>query len=206
MIRFLKHSLAVAAALALTFAPVPIERAFAGATTQTLHQYLCAPVQTAGGQARRVVNTSSTTSPQPSYVLNSAGCAAIAVADVGFFLAQGYYYGPNLFMTSQTGITANQTASTSTLYLPQYAFIRNIIVEETAGNAVTGGIDCGDSGSATRFVSGFAVGANSSQVATLAAGQIFGNSGVPASDQILCIAHTSMNSAVLNITVEYSYY
>ena len=208
MIRFLKHSLALAAAFALALAPVSVEKASAAATTQTLHQFLCAPVQTAGTQARRVVNTSSTASPQPSYVLNADGCAVIANADTGFFLSQGYYYGPNQFVIQQMAITANTTATTSTLVLPQYAYIIAIVVEETAGNAVTGGINVGDSGSAARFVSAFAVGANSTAVATLVAGtgQIFSNSGVPSSDQILIAAVTGFNSASLTVSVIYGYY
>jgi len=208
MTRFLKSIVAASAALALAALPLPVKDvAHAAATTQTLHAYLCAPEPVVGAAGpRRVVNTSSTASPQPSYQLNGAGCAVMAAADVGFFLSQGFFYGPNLFSTLQTGITANLTAATSTLFLPAYAYIVAIIIEETAGNAVTGGVDCGDAGSATRFVSGFAVAANSTGVATLVAGQVFSNSGVPASDQVLCIAHTSMNSAVLNINMIYSYY
>lgn len=203
MKRFLK--LALAAVLALA----PLNFAHAAATTQTLHSFLCAPPQPQGsGQgSRRVVNTSSTATPQPSYVLNADGCAVIATGDIGFFLSQGYYYGPNLFNLIQTGITASTTATTSTITLPAYGVIQQIILEETAGNAVTGGMDIGDSGSATRFASATALGANATVVVPDSGNaRLFSNAGVPSADQILVACHTSCNSASININIIYSYY
>lgn len=202
-----KLLLASVAAAPLALAPAPIETAFAAASTQAAHAYLCAPVQTAGGQARHVVNTSSTASPQPSYNLNSAGCAVIASGDIGFFLAQGYYYGPNIFTLVQTAITATTTASTSTIVLPASAVIQNIVLAETAGNAISGGVDIGDSGSATRFASAVTLGANGTVVvADSALTRVFANSGTPAADQILVACHTSCSSGSINITVLYSYF
>lgn len=202
----LGFSIAAALALALALSPPP-EQAHAAATTQTLHSFLCAPAQTAGSQARRVVNTSSTASPQPSYVLNADGCAVIANADAGFFLSQGYYYGPNEFVLQQMAITATTTSTTSTLVLPQYAYIKYFVLEETAGNAITGGVDIGDSGSATAYQSAVALAANATVLSLPTATKgIFSNSGVPASDQILVACHTSCNSGSINISVIYGYY
>lgn len=212
--RFLKLLCSVALALA-TIAPLPaplIEQAHAAATTQTTHSYLCAPIQTAGPQARHVVNTASTASPQPSYNLNSAGCAVIAGADIGFFLSQGYYYGPALFSAQATGIAggASGTASEATnITLPAYGLIVGIVVCETAGNAITGGLSIGDSGSGTRFISGsnLAVGANACVTAADASlTRLYAPSGVPTSDALLVAAATSWNSASVNITVLYTYY
>ena len=79
MMRFAKFALAAALALA----PLP---AFAAASLQVTHAFLCAPEVSGGATGPRlVVNTASTATPQPSYQLNSAGCALIATPDVGFF-------------------------------------------------------------------------------------------------------------------------
>jgi hypothetical protein len=106
----------------------------------------------------------------------------------------------------QNAITANQTSTTSTLILPPYAFVKYIVVEETAGNAVTGGVNVGDSGSATRFLSGTAVGANANVVVVPTNLTGSANTGVPATDQVLVVAATSFNSASLNVTVIYGYF
>lgn len=204
--RFLRYALV--AALAAAVPALPVKQANAAATTQTLHAFLCAPEPVVGSSGpRRVVNTSSTSSPQPSYVLNTAGCAVVAAADVGFFLSQGFYYGPNQFNLIQTGITASTTSTTSTITLPAYGYIQMIILEETAGNAITGGVDIGDSGSATRYASATALGANATVVVPDSGNaRLFSNSGVPASDQILVVCHTSCNSGSININIIYGYY
>lgn len=187
---------------------LPIQKVYAAASTQTAHAYLCAPEPSVGSPGpRRVVNTSSTASPQPTYILNNLGCAVIASGDIGFFLSQGFFYGPNTFSLVQTGITATTTASTSTITLPASAVIMQIILAETAGNAITGGVDIGDSGSATRFASAVALTSNNTvAVADSALTRVFANSGTPAADQILVACHTSCNSGSINITVIYSYF
>lgn len=199
------RALLIASLVALPFS-LPIEKAHAAATTQTLHAFLCAPP--AAGVAnggRRVVNTSTTAAT--AYTLNAGGCALFAVADVGFFLTQGFTYGPSTFVLTQTGITATTTSSTSTITLPAYAYITAIILEETAGNAITGGVDIGDSGSATRYASAVALGANGIvAVADSALTRVFANSGVPVSDQVLVACHTSCNSGSINISIQYTYY
>ena len=107
--------LLLAASLALLPISLPVEQANAAATTQTTHAFLCKPAPAVGTNGGgRVVNTSSTAATQPSYVLNSDGCALIAAADIGFFLSQGYFYGPSTFVLTQTGITASTTSTTST--------------------------------------------------------------------------------------------
>jgi hypothetical protein len=197
------RALLIAALLLLPFS-APFAPANAAATTQTTHAYLCAP-QSAGtaNSGRRVVNTSTTANT--AYVLGGNGCAVFAAADIGFFLSQGFTYGPNMFVLQTQAVTASQT--TPTITLPAYGFIQYIILEETAGNAVTGGVDIGDSGSATRFASAVALGANATViVADSALTRLFSNSGVPASDGMLFVCHTSCNSASINISVIYGYY
>jgi hypothetical protein len=197
--------LAAAALAAVLTAPLP---ALPAASTQTAHAVLCAPdaAGTSPGP-RTVVNTSSTASPQPSYSLNGQGCALIASGDIGFFLSQGFTGGQNVFSLIQTGITASTTSSTSTITLPASAVIYQIVLAETAGNAITGGVDIGDSGSATAYASAVALGANATvTVADSALTRLFANSGKPAADQILVACHTSCNSGSINITIIYGFF
>jgi hypothetical protein len=203
MTRLLK--LAVAAALAFApMAPIPL---FAAASLQVTHQFLCAPEVTVGTAGpRRVVNTASTASPQPSYTLNAQGCALFANPDVGFFLSQGYTVGVNEGNLQQNAITANTTSTTSTITLPAYGFIKFIALEETAGNAITGGVDIGDSGSATRFTSATALGANANVVVVPTNLNGSSSTGVPAADVILVVCHTACNSGSINISVIFGYY
>jgi hypothetical protein len=197
--------LALAAGLAVApMAPIP---ANAAASLQVTHAFLCAPEVTVGTAGPRlVVNTSSTASPQPSYQLNSQGCGLIASADVGFFVSQGYTFGTNEGVQIQNAITANTTGTTSTIIVPAYGFIKYIVVEETAGNAVTGGINIGDSGSATRFSSATAVAANSNTVIVPTNLTGSANTGVPTPDTVLIAAVTAFNSASLNVTVIFGYF
>ena len=193
---------AVAAAL---LAPLPAQ---AAASLQVTHAFLCAPEVTVGTAGPRlVVNTSSTASPQPSYQLNSQGCGLIATADVGFFLSQGYTFGTNEGVQIQNAITANTTGTTSTIVLPAYGFIKYIVIEETAGGSITGGLNIGDSGSATRFSSATTVGANSNTVIVPTNLTGSANTGVPASDTVLVAAVTGFaGGASLNITVVFGYF
>lgn len=205
MKRFLR--LLLAGCLALAPIVVPTNDVRAAASNQILHIWLCAPDVAGGVQGPRVVvNTSSTASPQPSYQTNSQGCALFNNADVGFFLSQGFTVGVNEGVIQQNAITANQSGTTSTLVLPAYAFIKYIIVEETAGNAITGGVNVGDSGSATRFLSGTAVGANANVVVVPTNLNGSSSTGVPTADTILVVAATSFNSASINVSVIYGYY
>lgn len=202
------RGLLIAALLALPFS-APITPAKAAATTQTTHAYLCAPEPSVGAPGpRRVINSSSTASPQPSYQLGNNGCALIASADVGFFLSQGFTYGPSIFTLQATGITSSSTTSVSTgLTLPAYGYIVGMILCETAGNAVTGNLTIGDAGSATRFASSVALGANACVTVTDSAlTRIVVLSGVPTAETILLAAITSWNSASVNITVLYTYF
>lgn len=196
---------ALIAALALLPFAVPFEAAHAAASSQTTHAFLCAPAP-AVGQAgpRRVVNPNTST----AYQLNGDGCAVIASADIGWALSQGFYYGPSIFTLQTTGVTSSGTTAVSTgLTLPAYGYILAIVLCETAGNAVTGGLNIGDSGSATRFGSAVALGANACvSVPDSGNARLFVSSGVPTADTILLAAATSWNSASVNVTVLYSYY
>jgi hypothetical protein len=97
-----------------------------------------------------------------SYNLNAQGCAPISLAnsDAAYFQSQGYTPGPNLFSLIQQTITVSTTATTSTITLPANAYIAGIVLQETAGNAVTGGVDIGNATSATAYASAVTLGAN----------------------------------------------
>ena len=203
----MKRWLKLALAGVMAFAPLAPIPANAAASLQVTHAFVCTPevsVGTAG--PRLIVNTSSTATPQPSYQTNSQGCALVATADVGFFLSQGYTIGVNEGVQLQNAITANLTGGTSQLILPSYGFIKYIVIEETAGNAITGGVNIGDAGSATRFGSAVAVAANSNTVVVPTNLTGSSNTGVPASDTVLIAAVTAFNSASLNVTVIFGYF
>src|SRR6516225_7756502 len=122
----------------LVLAPIPAQ---AAASLQVTHAFICSPEVSVGTAGPRLItNTSSTAVPQPSYQTNSQGCALVASPDVGFFLSQGYTFGSNEGVQIQNAITANTTGTTSTIQVPAYGFIKYIVIEETAGNAITGGV------------------------------------------------------------------
>jgi hypothetical protein len=192
--------LLAAAALALAvFAPTEQAHAAYGS-------YLCAPsTSDVAIGPKRIVNTSSTASPQPAYVLNGQGCAFIANTDVGFFLALGFTGGQDFFTTSLVAVTAN-TTTTNSPTLPAGAYIHNIIIGETAGNAVTGGVDIGTAASGAQIASAIAVAGNALVTITDAGllKRSFGTGPAPAAQQIFFTCHTACNSASLNITIMYS--
>jgi hypothetical protein len=168
-------------------------------------QVMCSPEQSSGAQQRRVVVTSSTAATQPVYVLNGQGCAVIAQADVGFFLAQGYTQGSpfaNMLFTTGvlTGTTAVQMPS-----LPAGTYIREILVDNSTANAVTGGIDIGTTSGGADVVSALTCAAN---CLTFVADsgllkRIFSKT---ATQSLFVVGHTSGNSANLNLTVVYGYF
>jgi hypothetical protein len=204
MKRLAKLFLASVMALA-PMAPIPLN---AAASLQVTHVVLCSPEVAVGTSGpRRVVNSASTASPQPSYTLNSQGCAVIANPDVGFFLSQGFTVGINEGVTQQNAITANTTGTTSTLVLPPYAFVKYIVIEETGGGSITGGLNVGDSGSATRFLSATTVTANLNVVVVPTNLTGSANTGVPTADTVLIAAVTGFaGGASLNVSVIFGYF
>ncbi len=134
---------------------------FAPAPSYAASQILCAPeVSGAATGSRVVVNTSSTASPQPSYTLNAVGCAQINVADVGFFLSQGFTQGsPFQSLVFNTGV-ATGTTDFVIGTIPAQAYIQSIIYSNSTANAVTGGIAVGTTANGTDVVAAQACAAN----------------------------------------------
>jgi hypothetical protein len=170
-------------------------------------QVLCA-AEVSGGSTgpRRVVNTSSTASPQPAYQLNSAGCAYILQADVGFFLSQGYTAGPDSGAVIVT--TGVQTGTTNVVLgtLPAGAYVSSIIVVNSTANAVTGGIAFGTTANGTNIVAALTCAANCVAAApgnAVLAGSAF---SATATTSLNAAAVTAWNNANVTITVVYRYF
>ena len=183
----------------LALPPQPAKAAFG--------QFLCAPTPLDQIQNRQIGGTGSQVPSATLYLLNGQGCAFIAQQDVGYFQSLGFTGGQNFFTVSLTGITANTTASNSPT-LPAGTYIHNIVIAETAGNAVTGGVDVGTAASGAQVISAIAVGANA--LVTTADSALlkrsFGTGPAPAAQQIFFTCHTACNSASLNISILYSYF
>lgn len=196
MTRLLTALFAAALALAV-LAPAPVS-----ASSQIMCQ---GDVSGASTGSRVVVNTSSTAATQPSYTLNSQGCALIAQADVGFFLSIGFTQpGPlvsSIFTTGVlTGTTAVQMPS-----LPPSAYIREIIVQNTTANAVTGGVDIGTTSGGADVVSALTCAATCLTFVADSAllKRVF---SLTAQQALFVLGHTAGNSANLTITVVYGYF
>lgn len=181
----------------------------AGAASSVAVNYivLCRPELAVGSAGPvRVVNPGTSGG---SYNLNAQGCAAISMAnsDAAYFLSQGYTQGNNLFTLTQQTITASTTATTSTLTLPANAFIVGIVMQETAGNAVTGGVDIGNATSATAYISAVALGANALvAVADSALVRVYPATTPTVSEKVLIACHTGCNSASFNVTIFYAFF
>ena len=195
-------SLAFAAGLALT-----PELAFGAATTQTLHAFLCAPETAVGSAGPRFVTNPTTGN---GVQLNSAGCGVFLNADLGYWLSQGFTAGAATQVAQGIGITGSGTASVATgITLPAYAQIVSIVLEETAGNAVTGGLNISNAGGATGIASAAALAANATVTladSAINAGRIYSPAGVPTATTVNLAAVTSWNSAVVNISIVYFIY
>jgi hypothetical protein len=193
----------VAAALLPWSTPV-----FAAASTVNQQQVMCAPDVAANAIGARTVG--GTTSQVPSgtvYVLNPQGCGLIATGDVGFFLSQGFTAGSNLFSIQYAGVTSASSATTTQVgTLPKGAVIVSVILAETAGAAITGGVDIGNAASGTQFVSAQALGANGLLVvADSALTRIVGTTGTTTQWPVYVTCHTSCNAGSITITILYSF-
>ncbi len=203
--KFLKTLLA-AAALAAGLAALP-DLAQAGGV-------LCSPPSAAAANGSRRVGGSDSSIPSTaSYTLNAQGCAWFTQQDYGWALSQGFSPGNNTFSVSLTGLAAQSTTSNSPI-LPAYAVINEIVVQETAGQAVTGGLDVGIAGSSdATIVSAFAVPASSilnipsASILRRVFGAAGATTGTPSAQQIFFNAHTNWtDGATINATIVYSLY
>ena len=174
---------------------------------------MCSPANSPVSNARTVGGTTSQVPSGTLYVLNSEGCAAVSNQDVGYFRSQGYYPGPNLFSISAVGIAAQSTTANSPI-LPAGAFIVGIVIQETAGQAVTGGLDIGTAGSSSQTIvaaytcaASCLVGVPPANILLFTFGATTSISGKPAQQQVFINAHTNWtDGAIVNVTIFYSLY
>jgi hypothetical protein len=163
---------------------------------------MCSPGAAGSQKSHRVSNPTGGT-----YALDQNGCALMAQSDVPYFRTQGFAPGSGTGVLYAGGITANTTTVNSPV-LPANAYIDNIVINETAGNAVTGGVDIGTAASGAQIASAVAVGANAlaSIADTALLKRVFNSSGTPVAQQIFFTCHSACNSASLNVTILWRYF
>jgi hypothetical protein len=198
-----KMRIFVAAITALSIFGLPVHEAKAAATV------LCAP-EGIYQQIRQVYNPGN---PPPDrggtgvyYTLNGQGCAVFNQADVTYFLLQGFTPGPpfaaNILFTTGVwiGTTAFQIGT-----LPAATYIQHIIMQETAGAAVTGGVKVGSTSGGADIVAAQTVGASSLNYVTDAAllKRVFSTT---AAQPLFVTPATAGNNANVTITVVLGYF
>lgn len=189
-----KYLIAAGAALGL-FAAMPAQAAV---------QMMCAPDVSGGIQGpRRVTNTASTASPQPSYQLNAFGCALIAQADIGFFLSQGFTAGSSEGTILFTTGVATGTTDFVIGNVPANAYITEIIYSNSVAAAVTGGISIGTTANGTDVVAAQAVG-STALTFTPNASILKQPFSLTAATPLHAAAVTAWNSTNVTITVKYA--
>lgn len=203
--KFTRNLGLIAVIAALSFAAsVP---ANAAASTFSSKAQMCAPDKAGGTKGPAFVTNPNTS---VNYSLDSRGCAIMALADAQYFQTQGFTQGAGTFAIFAGPYTAQSTTANSPT-LPANAIIDDIVVQETAGNALTGGLDVGVAGSSdATIVSAYAVGANG-VIAVPSASilkRVFPTSGTtgPAAQQVFFNAHTSWNSGKIYVTITYHYF
>ena len=175
---------------------------------------MCMPEAAATGPHAGVIGGSTSQVPSGTlYTMNSEGCAAVSNQDVGYFRSQGWYPGPNLFSVSLVGITAQTTAAQAPI-LPAGSYIVGLVIQETAAQAVTGGLDIGIAGSSDATIASAVTCAASclvhvadSAILVRTVGASTTGTGTPKAFPIYINAHTNWSDgATVNLTVFYSLY
>jgi hypothetical protein len=185
----------IAAALALF--------AFA-APAQAAVQMMCAPDVAGGVQGpRRVTNTSSTASPQPTYQLNAFGCALISQADIGFFQSLGFSAGSSEGAIIFTTGVASGTTDFVIGSVPANMYITEIIYSNAVAAAVTGGVSIGTTANGTDVVAAQTVG-SSALTFTPNASILKQPFSTTAATPLHAAAVTAWNSTNVTITVKYA--
>lgn len=155
----------------------------------------------APGPARWVAAASGT-----AYTLDTMGCALIAQTDLGDAGASGLTQSaPLRSLIFTTGVMTSTTSVQVTPNLPAGAYIRDIFIDNTTANAVSGGIDIGKTSGAADIVSAKTCAANClSFVADSALLlRVFSKTVQQA---IWVTGHTDAASANLTLTITYGYF
>jgi hypothetical protein len=191
--------LAFAALASLLFVVAPPQQQAKAAAT-----VLCAPNAIWSAQGSRSITNPNTGT---SYILNSNGCAVFAQADVTYFVQfQGFAPGPPLgtSLLFTTGTWAG-TTSFQVGQLPAATYVNHILMVETAGNAVTGGVKVGTTSGGADVVAAQTVGASSvnfvSDVNLLK--RVFSATAV---QPLFVTPATAGNNANVTVTVVWGYF
>jgi hypothetical protein len=139
------------------------------------------------------------------YSTNARGCVLIPSSDLGDFQAMGYISNaePQVMVVTTgvlTGTTAVQVGS-----LPASAFIKDIVIENTTTNAVTGGIDIGKTSGAADIVAA-KVCAASCLTTVLDSAILLRVFSTTVAQPIWVLGHTAGNSANLTLTITYGFF
>lgn len=173
--------------------------AFGGSAAEAASIRVCAPstASAALGPAQVKAQTSGNL-----YSTNARGCVLIPSSDLGDFQSMGYAPNGELLSLVVTGITAQNFTS---IVLPATTYLREIIVQNTTANAVTGGIKVGTTAGGTDVVAALTCGANC--LTFVADAALLKRTFSSTAAQALSIdAVTGWNSASVNVTVIYGYF
>lgn len=201
--KFTLRAALVAALCLAALAPAPV---LAAASVVNQQRNMCqGDVSGATTGTRTIGGTGSAVPSGTLYVLNGQGCAFIAVGDVGYFLSQGFTAGPQTGMIQFAGLTSAASATTVQIgVLPAGAIIQSIVMAETAGAAITGGVALGTTASGTNIVTAQTLGANAATVlADTAVTKIITSSGTTLANPVFATCVTSCNAGSVTISIIY---
>jgi hypothetical protein len=175
--------------LALIAAVLPLD------TARAAQAVMCAPASSVGTQSRQVTNPTT----GASYSLNGFGCAVIGVADIGYFISQGFSQGPAggsiVYNTGAQAGAVNLQVGT----IPAGTYIQHVIIQNTTANATTGTVVGSTSGGADIVAAVAIPGTAVPQDTTLLAHTF-------AAQTAVFIGATTWNNANLNVTVVWGYF
>lgn len=136
------------------------------------------------------------------YTVDSRGCFLVPYGDLGDARAAGFIPSDTVKSLVVSGIGALDFTS---IVIPAGAFITGIIVDNSTANAVTGGLDFGTTSAGTDVISALACAANClvPVVDSAILKRVFSRT---VATPISITAHTSWNSAKVNVTIFYGYF
>lgn len=135
-----------------------------------------------------------------TYTVNNIGCVLISPVDLGDALAGGFTLRAQIFAVVANAISA---AAANAVTLPGGTYIDRIIIQETSGASITGGIKIGTTSGGTQVAaalicaSGCLTWVPDASIST----RIFS-----ANTPLFIDAVSAFNSGRVNITIMYGYY
>lgn len=200
MTRFLNSLLRALAFIGLSAIAVP---AFAS------NVLVCQPdISGASSGSRTWGGTLSQVPSGTIYTLNSQGCALVASGDVGYFQSQGFVVGAPI--ASQVTISGALPSSGVVAFkigqVPAGTTILGIVIQETAGNAITGGVTIGTTTTSGNEIASTATAVAASTTQIVLPSSFLTADVFPTGATIYAKPVTSSNSANVTVTIFYAYY